>query len=286
MSESHKSHGLPVAIVGAAGQTGMAAVDALARRGIRTRALVHRPEQEEAVRAGGAAEAVVVDLDVPHSLQVAYEGARAVLHIPPVFDAREVERTRGSVEAARQAGIERFVLHSVLQSYTPGLRHHRRKADAEAELRLSGLRWTILQAAMYASTPLAFWSRSPAGEAVLPFSLDARFTPVALTDVAEATARVLAEDGHDFASYELCGPEVVTGREMLETMGAVTGEDRRIRRADLAELALPPQWDESQRADMAAMCAHYDKHGLCGGSRVLEWLLGRPATTFADALSR
>lgn len=33
-----------------------------------------------------------------------------------------------------------------------------------------------------------------------------------------------------------------------------------------------------------AMCAEYDAHGLPGNANVLGWLLGRPATSFADAV--
>jgi NAD(P)H dehydrogenase (quinone) len=110
-------------------------------------------------------------------------------------------------------------------------------------------------------------------------SLDTPFTPVALVDVAEATAVVLTEDGHDFATYELGGPQVLTGRQMLATVCRERHEERDVRRGELSELALPPGWSESARADMAAMCEHYDAVGLSGGGRVLEMLLGRPRRT-------
>lgn len=118
----------------------------------------------------------------------------------------------------------------------------------------------------------------------MPYSLDTPFTPVALDDVAEATAIVLTEPGHDFATYELGGPEVITGREMLAEACRVRGEARDVRRGNLSELALPTGWSENARADMAAMCEHYDRVGLSGGGRVLEMLLGRPATRFVDTV--
>jgi NAD(P)H dehydrogenase (quinone) len=68
---------------------------------------------------------------------------------------------------------------------------------------------------MYSSTIMFNWDGSPAGTVILPFSLDTPFTPVALADVAEATAIVLTDDGHDLATYELGGPEVLSGRQML-----------------------------------------------------------------------
>jgi NAD(P)H dehydrogenase (quinone) len=135
---------------------------------------------------------------------------------------------------------------------------------------------------MYASTILLYWERSPAETVVVPYSLDTPFTPIALDDVAEATAAVLSEDGHEFATYELGGPEVLTGRQMLALVCEIRGEPREVRLGDLSELASPPTGTTAPRADMAAMCEHYDHVGLSGGGRVLEMLLRRPATRFVD----
>ncbi|HEX4008840.1 MAG TPA: NAD(P)H-binding protein [Solirubrobacteraceae bacterium] len=274
----------PIAIVGAAGPTGLTAIRALRTRGRAVRALVHRDEHADAVRAVGAAEVTTIELDDPGTLAPAFAGAGAVLHIPPVFSAREPEQVQASVDAAAAAGIDRFVQHSVMHPFTPGVRHHLRKSSAEAIVRRSGLRWTILEPCMYASTIMLYWARSPGGMVILPYSLDTFFTPVALADVAEATALVFSQDGHEFATYELGGPETLSGREMLAQVCRALGEDRDVRSGELSELAMPASWDESARADMAAMCEHYDHVGLSGGGRVLEMLLGRPATRFADTL--
>jgi NAD(P)H dehydrogenase (quinone) len=189
-----------------------------------------------------------------------------------------------SVDAAIAARVDRFVLHSVMHPATPGVRHHQRKASSEAIVRRSPLRWTILQPAMYAQTIMLYWRRSPAGTVIVPYSLDTPFTPVALSDVAEATAVVLTQTGHEFATYELGGPQVLTGREMLAAVCRELGEQRSVRRGKLSELALPPEWSTSARADMAAMCEHYDMVGLTGGGRVLEMLLGQPGTPFQQTI--
>jgi NAD(P)H dehydrogenase (quinone) len=274
----------PIAIVGAAGPTGIAAIRALSAHDCVVRALVHSDAQTVGVRAAGAAEVAEIELDDPGTLASAFDGAGAVLHIPPVFHPREVEHAQASADAAAAAGINRFVHHSVMHPFTPGVRHHLRKANAEAVIRRSGLRWTILEPCMYASTIMFYWERSPAGSVILPFSLDTPFTPVALADVAEATANILIHDGHDFATYELGGPEVLSGEQMLAEACRALSQQREIRRGELSELATPADWGENARADMAAMCEHYDKVGLSGGSRILELLLGHPATRFGDAL--
>ena len=261
----------------------MAAIRAPSARGCVTRALVHSSDQAARVREVGAAEVSTIELDDPATLAPAFAGAGPVLHIPPVFNPREAEQTRASADATAAAAIDRFVYHSVMHPFTPDVRHHVRKAHAEAIVRRSGLRWTIVEPCMYASTIMFYWDGSPAGTVILPFSLDTPFTPVALADVAEATAIVLTDDGHDLATYELGGPEVLSGRQMLAQACRALGHDREIQRGELSELATPTAWGESARADLAAMCEHYDKVGLAGGSRTLEMLLGRPSTRFADA---
>jgi len=115
-----------VAIVGSAGQNGLASIRALTSAGARTRALVHRQEQGATVRAAGATEVVAIDLDEPSTLRAGYAGASAVLHIPPVFAECEQRRSQHSMPAAASFGVEGFVLHSVLHAFTPARapRHH------------------------------------------------------------------------------------------------------------------------------------------------------------------
>jgi NAD(P)H dehydrogenase (quinone) len=277
---------LMVAVVGAAGQTGVAALEELGRRGVRTRALVHRSGQAGTVEAAGASEVLPIELDDPASLDRAFDRADAVLHVPPVFDSSEPERVTAVVRAVRAAGVARFVFHSVMQPFTPGVRHHERKARSEAVVRTSGLRWTILQPAMYMQTVKLYLRLSPEGAMFFPYSLETPFTPIDLSDLAEITATVLLDPAHEYATYEIGGRELLTTREMAATLAAIEGLELEARVGTLAELALPPSWSEEARTDMAAMCRHYDAVGLFGGHRVAEMLLGRPTTSFAEALAR
>jgi uncharacterized protein YbjT (DUF2867 family) len=274
-----------IAVIGAAGVTGRAAVRQLTRRGATVRALVHRLEQEQAVREAGAAEVAVIELDDEDTLAPALSDVTAILHIPSAFNVREPQQVGAVVDAASKSGVERFVFHSVMHPATPELRHHQRKVVSEAILRHSALRWTILQPSMYAETMLRFWGHSTEEPVAIPFTLESRITPVALEDLAEATAIVLTEDGHEFATYELAGPEVLTAGEMLSIMMRVFGVERTVRRSQVNDLAGPPGLSASQRADMVAMFAHYDEVGFRGGSRVLEMLLGRAPTPFATAIA-
>lgn len=274
-----------IAIVGAAGQTGLATLAALAGHRGPVRALVRRAEQEEPVRAAGATEVAVIDLDDPSSLSAAFDGASVVFHIPPVFTINEPEQVESVLAAATAAAVERFVFHSVLQPFTPGVRHHERKARSEALVRTSGLTWRILQPGMYMQTVKLYYDRAADGTVIVPYSLDTIFTPIDRADVGAAAALLITADGHDFATYELCGAEVLSTREMLAILARALGVDFEVRVGSVGELALPPHWSDDARTDVAAMYEHYDKVGLFGGHRVAEMLLGRAPTSFFDAFA-
>lgn len=275
----------PIAVVGAGGLTGRAVIKGLAEAGLTGRALVHRAEQEAEMLAAGAAEVGPIELDDPTTFAAALDGAGAIHFIPPVFKARENEQATALLAAAAEAGVDRFVMHSVLHAFTPGLRHHERKARTEAIVRASGLRWTILQPAMYAQTMRFYWEKSPDGTVVVPYDLDTPLTPVDLRDLAVATAIVHGQGGHERATYELAGTEVLSTREMMAQLAAALDVEFELQRGDLADLALPPNWSEESHQDMAAMCRHYDEVGLAGNGNVLAMLLGRPPTTFAAAIA-
>jgi NAD(P)H dehydrogenase (quinone) len=271
------------AIVGATGNTGRRVVGAFARHGLSVRAIVR--SEDGARRAGelGIADTAIGDLEDVEALARALDGSRAVHLVPPLFHPREDELVGNAVIAAERAGVERFVFHSVLHPHTPTLRHHMRKARAEARIHDSALQWTILQPAMYAQTVLAYHDGD---EVTVPYDLESRFAVIDVEDIAEVSAIVAGDDGHAYATYELAGPEVLTMAQLAEQLGAALGRPLRARLIAPQELALPPAWTRSAIADIMAMWADYDEHGLVGNPRVAAMLLGRAPTSFADAMAR
>jgi uncharacterized protein YbjT (DUF2867 family) len=123
----------------------------------------------------------------------------------------------------------------------------------------------------------------------MPFGVDVEFSVVDLIDVAEATARVAIEEGHDFATYQLAGPERLSQRQMARALSEALG------RAVEAE-PLPPEdavaaahgrgADERRLANVLAMNAHYDTHGFRGNANVLRWLLEREPTRYSRYVAR
>jgi NAD(P)H dehydrogenase (quinone) len=279
-----------ILVTGAAGKTGRAVLRALKARGERLRALVRRAEQAAIVEAAGAGEAVVGDMRSQPALEEALRGVRAVCHIPPNVSPDEVPIGASLIAAARAAGVERIVYHSVLHPQTETMPHHWQKLRVEEALLASGLPYTILQPAVYMQNVLAHWAAiCREGIYPVPYAAATRLSLVDLEDVAQAAACVLTESGHLGATYELVGTEALSQDEIATALGE--GLSRAVR----VEVVPLDAWEQGARRaglgeyavyTLLKMFRYYERHGFIGGTRVLGWLLGRPPTSFEAFVRR
>ncbi len=273
----------PVAVIGATGNTGRRVVAALQRHGVPVVAVSRHPDSagQPGVQARHG------DLRDPTSLIDAFAGAAAAYLIPPTFQPDETQLLTTAAAACEQAGVRRVVLHSVLHPHTPTMSHHLQKADAEDALRRTGAAWTVLQPAMYMQTvsQVLMANATPDGVVPIPWNLGSALSAVHLDDVAEVAARTLTEPGHEYASYELAGPQALTATEMVQAIGQVIGRDLHALQVDIQDIQdkLPYPPIGPQADTLIAMCREYDRHGLRGNPQVLAMLLRRPPTSFADA---
>ena len=273
-----------ILVTGAGGKTGRAIIRALIARGANVRALVHRPEQIQAVQDLGARKVVVGDMRDQAAMEQAARGAKAIYHICSNMDPDEVAIGKVVIAAACAAEVERLVYHSVLHPQTEAMPHHWNKLRVEEKLFESGLSFTTLQPAAYMQNVLAYWNQIvEQGVYAVPYSVEARMSMVDLEDVAEAVAIVLTGPGHGGATYELAGPEALSQNEVAEIISRQLGRPVRAQAVPLDE------WERQTRASgmsdyavetLIQMFRYYDRFGLCGNPNVLTWLLGRSPTTF------
>ena len=253
-----------VGVVGGSGKTGRAVVAALGRRG---------------------ADTVSIGRAEWGDLSGALAGCDAVHVIAPNMHPDEPAFVTEVLAAATRAGVSRVVHHSVTAPYVPAMPHHLGKAKAEDVVRRGPAAWTILQPCAYVQN---FVPALQAGATSIEvaYRVDLPFGLVDLEDVAEATATVLLEPGHEGATYELGGPAAVTVADVAAAASDVLG-----RPVDAVRIA-PEEWaagpgaglDERVRAWLLGMFAYYDEHGLPTGPVPLGALLGRSPTSLAETL--
>jgi uncharacterized protein YbjT (DUF2867 family) len=279
-----------ILITGAAGKTGQAVIRALAEQGAVVRVFVYRQAHIDRVKQLGVREVVVGELRDEAVLGQAMNGVRAVYHICPNMNPDEVAIGQGAIAAARAAGVQHFVYHSVLHPQSEAMPHHWHKLRVEEMLFESGLAYTILQPAAYMQNILAGWQGIvEQGVYRVPYAVTTRLGMVDLEDVAAAVAIVLTEPGHMGATYELAGPDALTQEEVAAELSRV------LQRPVRAEQISPVDWAAQVRASgmgsyqvetLVKMFRYYEQYGFWGNPQVLGWLLKRLPARFSMFLER
>jgi uncharacterized protein YbjT (DUF2867 family) len=279
-----------ILVTGAAGKTGKAVVKALAAKGARVRALVRRAEHTAALKTLGAAEVCLGSFEDSRALALTAAGVQAIYHICPNVSCDELRFARAVAVAARAQNVKRFVFHSVLHPQIEAMPHHWQKMRVEEMLFAAGFELTVLQPAAYMQNILGVW-RGIVEHGVfrVPYPVETRLSLVDLDDVAEAAALVLTGDGHNGATYELAGSELLSQTEVAGTISAAMGRPVR------AEAETLKAWEARARAagmaehecvTLTAMFRYYASYGLRGNRNTLHWLLGRPPNGLADFLAK
>src|SRR6478735_9741959 len=277
-------------LTGANGRTGRAVLTALEARGAAVRAFVRDPAQDESIRAIGADEVFVGDMQDANSVRSAVDSCDTVIHIGPPMHPDEVAITASFVDASLAAGVDQFVYYSVMHPFRRDVRHHAFKLDATEALVDSGIPYTVLEPSRYMQHLEPIWAKvRDEGVHQMPFGVDKQFSVVDLLDLAETTATVATEPGHLYASYELAGPEALSQNDMAATLADVLGRDVVARQIPLDEMAAAAKAKgvgDDRVEQMKIMNAHYDAHGFLGNPNVLTYLLNRQPTTFRAYVER
>ena len=275
-----------ILVTGAGGKTGRALIKSLSKVES-VCAFVHREEHVPTLHALGAERTVVGDLLDGTAVRSAMQGARSVYHICPNMSPDETVIGNLVIGAAREAGVEHFVYHSVLHPQMERMNHHWQKLRVEEMIFESRLPFTILQPAPYMQNLLANW-KSIVEEGILrvPYSVHARFSFLDLDDLAEAATIVLTEPGHLNATYELAGTLPMSHAEVAEILGRVLKRKVRVEKEEiedwkqrasssLATNARSAQREEYTIENLIRMFEYYDQWGLTGNPNILRWILRR-----------
>lgn len=209
-----------VTVIGATGHVGRHAVEHLHTRGVTVRAVSRRPDR---VRFAAGVETSAADLTHPSSIAAAVAGTDAVFLVvasdnadefaPAIVDALADQVGRIVYLSVEGASDDRLGEPGILGSHS---RFERLIADSPAS-------WTFLRSGGMATNAL-LWADDIAGSGVVrwPFP-DAARPLVHEADLGEVAAHVLTTPGHEGRGYVLTGAEVLTHREVAETIGRVIG---------------------------------------------------------------
>ena len=278
---------MTIGIAGASGQLGRLVVEKLKTKvpSADIVALVRTP--------AGAADLGVslraADYNKPDTLDRALAGIDTLL----LISSSELGQQRAAqhhnvIEAAKRAGVKRIVYTSLLHADTSPLNLADGHRNTEAELRVSGIPFTILRNGWYTENYTASIPGALAGGALLGSAGNGKISSALRVDYAGAAVAVLTSDGHDRKTYELAGDEAYTLSDLAAEISRQTG--RTIPYKDLPEADYTAALTALGLPDpLAQAFAGYDvaasQGALFDDGRQLSALIGRPTTPLATAVA-
>jgi uncharacterized protein YbjT (DUF2867 family) len=273
-----------ILVTGATGNIGREVVNLLLSGGEKVVAVTRNPTT--AALPDGVH---VVGTDSSHLQMLAPElnGVEAVFISPRALgDATAGAATAELLKLAAEQGAQRVVALSAVTVQDGG--GEKRFADAfkavEDAAKASGLPWTILRSAEYASNNLMWAPQIRSTGIVRGAYGDAANSTIHERDIAAVSARALVDAAHAGHIYVLTGPQSLTQRDKVRIIGEAIGRQvlweeispQQVREAMLAQ-GLPVEIPDRLLGYLAS------RIGQPGpSSTTVEQVLGRPALTFAE----
>ena len=277
---------MTIAVTGATGQLGRLVIDTLKAKVPASEIVALARDPEKAAALGVAVRQA--DYAKPATLAQALVGVDRLLFISSSEVGQRAVQHRNVIDAAKGAGVGTVVYTSLLHADTSPLSLAGEHRVTEAELKASGLRYTILRNGSYTENYTASVGGAVARGALIGSAGDGRISSATRADYAEAAAAVLIGDGHEGRTYELAGDEAHTLADLAAEISRQTGRDipyRNLPEADyaraLSDVGLP-EW-------LAHAIAAFDVDASTGAlfedGRQLSRLIGRPTTPLSKAVA-
>jgi len=257
---------MKVLVAGGTGFVGTAIVHALRARAVDVRVLARDPVRAASLEPLGV-ELVRGDLTDAGSLAPAVEGCTHVVNLVAIIKGRATdfervmaEGTASLVEAARTAGVARFVQMSALgttEQTRTLVPYYAAKWAIEQAVESSGLEYVLVRPSFVFGrggalpTFVRQVKLSPVVTVIGPGT--GRLQPVWLEDVAQFFATIVDDARAPGRTWELGGPDVVTWDELYLAIAEALGKKRRI--------------------------VHVPFSLARAGARLTEWIPGAPLTT-------
>lgn len=233
---------MEVLVTGGTGFVGTVVCQELHDRGHDVTALAHHQDGEG---LPADVELVVGDVRDPASLDAAFDGQDAVVHLVALsplripsggeqkHDAVTRRGTRNVIRKAETHDLDRIVYQSGLGAAPDADTHYlRAKGQAENAVRDSDLDWVIVRPSVIfgdGAEIISFTRRlTPPVLAPLPGGGETPFQLIYIGDLAPMLADAVTEDEHVGRTYTLGGPEVLTLAQIAKLIRRSRGQSTNI----------------------------------------------------------
>ena len=156
----------------------------------------------------------------------------AILHgTESAFDKAHVQLPLALVNACNAAGQRRIVhISSLGADINAPAMYQRSKARGEAVLQRSGLDVSVLRPSVIFGAEDKFLNTFASLQKIFPLiplaGSTAKFQPVWVEDVATALVKCIEDTATLGKTYEACGPEIFTLKQLVQLAGQYSGHDK------------------------------------------------------------
>jgi uncharacterized protein YbjT (DUF2867 family) len=274
---------MKILVTGGTGTVGSQVVKELVARGASVSVLTRDAGKAAGLPAG--VTAVQGNLQDPSTVRRVFDGMDGVFLINPVSPT-ETHEGLMAVSGIRAAKVKRLVYLSVHNlDACPWAPHFGSKIGVEDAVRKSGVPFTILRPNNFYQND--YWFK----DVMLHYGVypqpigNTGLSRVDVRDIAEGAAIALTSGGHEGETYDIAGPDVVTGESTAKIWSQALGRPVAYAGDDLdawekQSLQFLPDW---MVYDFKLMYAHFQAEGLKISPEALareERLLGHAPRSF------
>jgi uncharacterized protein YbjT (DUF2867 family) len=274
-----------ILVIGGTGNVGGALVGELLKRGANVRVLARKHSEEGNLPAG--VEVAIGDLLDSVSLEKALLGVDKLYLLNAVVPD---ELTQGLIayNLAKRLKLKHIVYHSVFRvEHFKDVPHFAAKLAIESALREFDVPFTVIRPNYFFQNDATMKDAlTKAGIYPVPLG-QVGVSAVDIRDIAEATAIALTSDGHYGKTYNLNGPEVLSGPKMASVWSGLLGKEIQYSGDDMDAFEEQmrkrgPSWSAF---DIRMMFQGYLERGFvaeAGDVETLTNLLGHPPRRYED----
>ena len=272
-------------VIGGTGKVGSMVVAGLLKQGAMVRVMSHSPDKLKKLPTG--VEGYRADLDDPDTLPAAFVGFDRVFLLNTV-GPNETEEGLSAVSAAKAARVKKIVYMSVaMPAGSEIIPHFRSKLPVEKAVRESGIAYTILRPNNFFQNDL--WLKDAIMQhGVYPLPIGRKgLNRVDVRDIADCAINALTRSGHEGLTYEVHGPDILTGEGIAGIYTKHLGREVRYAGDDIEAWAERSKgtMPEFMIPEMRIMYRFFQDNGMIASKEELEKtekLLGRKPRIFED----
>jgi len=228
-----------IIVTGASGFVASHLIPRLYKEGHKIRCLVTSQAEGARIKAPGA-ELAIGNVTDPASLRVAADGADTVIHLVAViresknatFERVNVEGTRNMIEAARSAGVKRFIHMGALGATdNPDYKYLHSKWLGMEAVKNSGLDYSILQPSVMFGEGAGFIASLLRSINMAPFIVpiagdgNTKLQPIWVGDVVSCVMKLVDGDKKG-ETCQIGGPEILTYDAMIDEILRSMGQKK------------------------------------------------------------